>query len=136
MYLISSFYWWFFRACEKKSKNTVVNRFVGSCARRLIMKSHSSMSLPNSGIIKNIGIFLENIQKFSKCYNFFVLKYFLDRKKVLKSRDANSCISGENVGPLAHYESKNCIPCWSNCPQKWTNWHPGLSKLFSDQTNI
>ena len=53
----------------------------------------------------NLLKILDDLPTLNNC-NFFVFKYFLDRKKGLKSRDANSFISGENIGPTAHYEPK------------------------------
>ena len=39
--------------------------------------------------------------------NFFVFKYFLDRKKVLKSLEANSSISPQNYVIPARYHTQN-----------------------------
>ena len=51
---------------------------------------------------------------FSKCCNFFVFKYFLDWKKVLKSWEANSFIYPENVTCPYGYHNKNYIHSYWN----------------------
>ena len=45
-----------------------------------------------------ILVFVSKSYDFGQIVNFFAFKYFFDRKKVLKSSDANSFISGGNGG--------------------------------------
>ena len=47
-----------------------------------------------------------------KLHNFFVLKDFLDRKKVLKSLEANSSISPQNYVIPARYHTKQHPNVW------------------------
>ena len=46
--------------------------------------------------------------------NFFVFKYFLNRKKVLKSWESNSFIYRGNVVVSVHHRTKKYIPSWTN----------------------
>ena len=46
--------------------------------------------------------------------NFFVFKYFLNRKKVLKSWESNSFIYRGNVVVSVHLRTKKYIPSWIN----------------------
>ena len=73
----------------------------GLCQRRLsfghfIIKT-SSKSIRFSPIFSVLLITLSSS-------NFFLRKYFLDRKKVLKSLEANSFIYRGNVGPPHRYQ--------------------------------
>ena len=74
--------------------------------------------------------FCRKIWKFSKCCNFFVFKYFLDLKKVLKSLHSNSFISVWNVGLQYIKISQSIIPngkiSWQSIfPWKYF-WHENL----------
>ena len=61
--------------------------------------SSNSRKFPNLLITLNIS-------------NFFVFKYFLDRKKVLKSLEANSFISPQNYVIPARYHPKQHPNMW------------------------